>query len=303
MKRSAASLTCAVISEPPCLRKARQAIHVHIFYSNHFKQANPGRPVRPHPLSPWPPCGASGMPKVTGHVIDHDSAPARRDSAIRRPQDWRRRSRRWRKGEWRRSFARATASSAFCTVWIARTGPNEVSSCMRRIEWSTSTITDSRNSPHEDPQRAAADQDARSLGLGLAKLRFDAIEVTRAGSWVRSSFSGSPPGPSRSNFVLSHATLGETRGNSPLDVDSLDGDAGLPAVGEAAPDGRARGGLEVRVRQDDHGVLAAEAPGRTESTHAVRKPLATRLPVATLPVKMILSGLASIRAAATLPAP
>ncbi len=59
-------------------------------------------------------------------------------------------------------------------------------------------------------------------------------------------------------FCFRHATRGKFVADGLLDEEPLDGEANLAAICVAAPDSGAGGDVEVGIRENEHGVFAAE---------------------------------------------
>ena len=96
---------------------------------------------------------------------------------------------------------------------------------------------------------------------GFAQLHFNFFELGQANH--RADFGiGIGGGAEAQFFGFFDAELSEAFGCGLLDVDAFDGNAGLAAIHEAAPDGGAGGDVEIGVGEDDHRVLAAEFQDR-----------------------------------------
>ena len=65
-------------------------------------------------------------------------------------------------------------------------------------------------------------------------------------------------GPRRNFFVFSTQSCVKRSCDWLFDINALDGKAGLAAIRETAPDGGARGDVEIGIGENDHGVFAAE---------------------------------------------
>ena len=105
-----------VVSKPPGLGLARQPIHIHVFYSNHFQQTKTGMRASPT-AQPSAAVRGLGHAEVAGQVIHHDGAiPSGFAPPIPRPRALGRQSTRWRKGRREQSLVSATASSVLSTA-------------------------------------------------------------------------------------------------------------------------------------------------------------------------------------------
>ena len=156
------------------------------------------------------------------------------------------------------SLARATASSADATARIASTGP-KVSSRMSCIEWSTCVTTAGsrkfgpRSGRRLPPVRICAPRSAASRNCCSTFSSWRSADH-RADFGVGIAVEG----PRRSFLVFSTHSCSKRFGDRLLDVNAFDGEAGLAAIREAAPDGGAGCDFEIGVGENDHGILAAE---------------------------------------------
>ncbi len=124
------------------------------------------------------------------------------------------------------------------------------------------TLTMTVGSKYEGPRsgrRLSSRQDGRApAATASCSWRFDAIYRLRLTDHRPDLVFGIAAGAKLQLLCFCDAELGEFFGDGALHIDALDGEAGLSAIGEAAPDCGARSGAEVGVGQHDHGVFAAE---------------------------------------------